>query len=303
MTTANEKTPIEIGQEDLAAMAAAWKGTLNPLSPLPRNIAQDAPTKTLQQGVENNLEILAEPTAVSGVAAVMNDRVMDLMIYHDLSNHSTAIINTQGKLWLQNPAPIQEILKLLAHGMPVGKSELPHIDQVFSLYEMYLLWAMLDIVRRRPAEETTSRVTITALREMMDQPFAGMKNLAAYYRDCLLLPLPNDQELDTASRSLMEREWIGKVGKDLIPGDPLLVIADGFSSVTWHVLARAAKLMGSDSLDSIQVRLMRSIEGLGFIWYESGGKVNLISADRAGLLNMVNQILSNPATFFVNGKV
>lgn len=308
----DNKTPskfveIEIQPADLAVLAGACSLPLGALSPLPRP-GTGSPQRgyrpavfdavgTLQEEVYELLPLLAAPEAAVGLAAVMPQGTLDLMIYHR-EQHSAALTRAEQKLWLQTPAPLPPLLARLEEGLVQAQGALPHHDLDLTIPAAFALWASLDVLRHADPAAPTARITIAALRQAMDLPLHGTENLAAYYRDCLLLPLPGEEELQQACMSLVEMEWIGRIGNDYLPGENLLALAQALGAIPWHVLARLGIVLPNQEAAGIQVRLMQSASGLGLGWYEFEDRVHLWTLDASGLMNLLQNILSDPGAFF-----
>ncbi|MBN2085291.1 MAG: ESX secretion-associated protein EspG [Anaerolineales bacterium] len=297
----------ELSPEQVQALGALGGPTLGKLSPLApggkpgvpvlKNTDLADPSGTPYPHARPALEALFHPATAVGLTVIGERGLTDTVVYHARNGGAGVALARAGEsLWLHDPAPVRELIGILAGQLLPPPSPAPVFEWTFTLNEGAAFWAFADILRA--AAGPLSPVSIEQLREVLDRPFQGLDLLAAYYRDCVHLPVPGAADLQSACALLSQKGLVSGRGNGFLPCDGLNNFAHGLRSIRLHVLTQGNAELTAGEIRSYRAWFLQGATGMGVMWFESGGNVTFASSGKDQILAVVKEMLENPGKLF-----
>jgi len=302
MPLRTELSPEQV--QALGALGGPALGRLSPLAPgekpgvpVLKNTDLADPSGAPFPHVQPALEALFHPATAVGLTVIGERGLTDTVVYHARNGGAGVALARAGEsLWLHDPAPVRELIHILDGQLLPPPSPAPVFEWTFTLEEAAAFWAFADIIRAEAGP--LSPVSTEQLREVLDRPFQGLDLLAAYYRDCVHLPMPGDAELNAACALLSQKGLVSGRENGFLPCDGLNNFARGMRSIRLHVLTQGNAESAAGEIRSYRAWFLQGATGMGVMWFESGGNITLTSSNKNQILAVVKELLEYPGRLF-----
>lgn len=284
-------------QAQFQTLAAGSRHRANPLSPfhLPLGAPAEAGAASpMPAGVEALLPVLSAPAAVSGLAAILADDLIDVAIYHPASLNpaeTVALSAQEGSLRLQKPAPFLAILGGLASLGASSRRVCVFSELALSPLAAWVWWTCLDLLQADPQ----ASLSVPRLQAHLEYAVKNLESLASYAQDALGLELPGESELLQALNLLIQREVL-QVGREgtYVPAGWMKDLAAEFQADPAFVTLSSTVLQPAGTAALTRVFAIRPEGGNTVLWYRVGESVTLLGLPPVNALALLTQLLMEP---------
>lgn len=264
---------------------------------------------TLREDLLPVFQTLAQTQAMGACAYLGAGALMDVSYYYPAADQQSALpvslAMAEDGIHLQSPADVGSVAAGLGQLIGQDMVRICEFAKDLPLNEAYVLFALVDAVRRRtfaglagsdsgdlnriPIDEVASVGTSQA-----DDEIGHLQWLAPHFAASSNIAIPAAADVEKELHALAKGGLVKLQNKEVVLSEELADLVTNLLTVSGHIRLQAAHLNGKGSVQATEVRGIRGQDNAWLLWTDDGKQAQFMGASPAQVIAILRDMLGSP---------